>query len=132
MTGFVDLADDCLAQLRHPFGDHHPIFVPQPVYLMHQSRAGPSQALAYTMKRLVIVLVVFLRRHKTHGGPRHRFANACGITPGIFACYLTEGLTNYGAMSLTCMVMCTEPSSPKLHAPPQASKIGEHRGQCGA
>ena len=100
MTGFVDLADDCLAQLRHPFGDHHPIFVPQPVYLMHQSRAGPSQALAYTMKRLAIVLVVFLRGTKRMVG-RVTASPTPAASRLAFLCDLTEGLTNCGAMSLT-------------------------------
>ena len=73
---------------------------------------GPSQALAYTMKRLVIVLVVFLRRHKTPVG-RVTFANACGITPGIFV-RLDRGVDKLRRHEFDCMVMCTEPSSPVM------------------
>jgi hypothetical protein len=125
----LELADDCLAKLRHPFGDHNAICVQPSVSLMHQRRASPSQALAHPMERLDIVLLDVLRRHKTHRGPRHRFAHAFGIAHVVFV-RLNRGFDKLGGHEFDFMMMCTESSSPVMR-PATGLHTDEHGGQCG-
>src|SRR6267143_929304 len=47
---------------------------------MHQGCPRAYEPLAHAMERLDVLLVDVLDRHKTHGGPRHRFRDGLGIT----------------------------------------------------
>jgi hypothetical protein len=75
------------------------------------------------------VLVDFLRRHKTHGGPRHRFTNAFGIMHVVFV-RLDLGFGKLGRHKFHFMVMVTESSSPVMR-PATDLHPDEHRGQGG-
>jgi hypothetical protein len=125
----LERADDCLAQRRHPFGNHNAIVVQPPVDLIHQRRTGPYQTLAHPMERLEVLLVDVLRRHKTHRGPRHRFTNAFGITPVVFV-RLDRGFDKLGRHEFDVMGMCTEAARPVMRAA-TGLHTDEHWGQCG-
>ena len=124
------LADDCLAHLRAPFGDHKALGVQQSVYRMHQSHVGPSQALAHPMERVAIWRSDRRRRHKTPRGPRPRCAKAFGRTPVVLV-RLHRGLHKLGRPECDCMGRCTASLSPGRR-PATGLQTAEPWGQCGA
>src|SRR5215510_126013 len=94
---------------------------------MHQSRAGPYQALTHPMERLDVLLVNVLDRHKPHGGPCHRFANPFGITHVIFM-RLAIGLDKLRRHELDFVPMFAKASRPVM-CPATGFHADEHRGQ---
>src|SRR6266478_4142238 len=104
----LKLTDHGLTKLRHPFGDHDPILVQQPVHFMHQGRP-----LAHAMEGLDVLLVDVLDRHKTHSGPRHRFRDALGIAAVVFV-RLDIRLHELGCHALHLVAMLAEASHPVM------------------
>src|SRR5215510_5712224 len=123
----LKLTDDRLAKLRHPFGDHDPIFVQQPVYFIHQRCPLAHEPLAHTMECLDVLLVDVFDRHKTHGGPRHRFRDGLGITAVVFV-RLDVRLHELRGHELHLVAIRTEASRPVMRAA-TGFDANAHRGQ---
>src|SRR5262249_15943608 len=116
-----------LAKLRHPFGDHDPILVQQPVHFIHQRCPLAYEPLAHAMEGLDILLLDVLDRHKAHGGPRHRFRDRLGIAAVIFV-RLDIRLHELGRHELDLVAMCAEAARPVMRAA-TGFDADTHRGQ---
>jgi hypothetical protein len=81
------------------------------------------------MQRLEILLVHLLDRDKTHGRPRHRFANGFGIG-WIILVRLHIGLHKLGRNEFHGMAMRAEPACPIMR-PATGFHPDDCRGQLG-